>query len=66
MAVGALAGHIAVGKELLGFGVVELFGCLLYKFTLVVKVAEELRRRLVMNIRGGARINIERDTQTLE
>ena len=66
MAVGALAGHIAVGEELLGLWVVELLGGLLYKFTLVVEMTEKFRRRLVMNFRSGARIYVERNAQTLE
>ena len=66
VAVGTLAGHVAVGKELLCLGVVELLGSLLYKFALVIKMAEELRRRVVVDRRGGARIYVERNTQSLE
>ncbi len=50
MAVGALARHVAVGQELLGLLVVQLFGGLLDQFALVVQLAEPLGGKLVVGV----------------
>ena len=42
MAVGALPDDIAVGEELAGFLVVELFGFLFHQLSVVVELAEEV------------------------
>ena len=64
--MGAFAGDVAVGKELAGLFVVELFGFLLHKFTLVIEFAEKVGSGLAMGFRGGAAIDIEGDAETLE
>ena len=66
VAVGALAGDVAVGEELPGLGVVELLGSLFYELTLVVEMAEEFRRGGVVYWGSGAGIYVERYTQTVE
>ena len=63
MAVGALAGDVAVGQELAGLLVVELHGSLLDKLALVVEAAEKLRCRLRVQLRGGAGVYVKRYAQ---
>ena len=60
VATRTFATDIAVGQELMGFLVVELFGSLLDEFSFVVKLTEEIGSKLVMNLRCGAGINVER------
>ncbi len=50
MAVGALAGDVAVGKEGLGFFVVILHAGLFDEFSLIVQLAEEVGSRVVMRL----------------
>ncbi len=64
--MGAFAGNVAVGKELAGLGVEKLHAFLFDELALVVEVAEELGGCLVVYIRCGSGIYIERDTQALE
>jgi hypothetical protein len=62
----ALTADIAVGEELLRFWVVELLGGLLNKLAVVVEMAEKIRCQLVVDLAGGTRIHIKRDTEALE
>ena len=65
-AVGALARHVAVGQELLRLLVVELLGGLLHQLALVVHLTEPLGGKLVVGLRGGAAVDVERDAELLE
>ena len=66
MTTRTLATDITVGEELLGLRVVELFGCLLYEFALIIQLAEEIRSQLMVRLARGAGIDIKRNTKTLE
>ena len=60
------AHDVAVGEELSGHLVAVLqFGVLL-QFTLVIEGTEEIRGKLVVNLRGGAAVDVERDAEVLE
>ena len=65
-AVGAGSGHVAVGEELSGLLVVELHGCFLYEFSLVVEAAEEVGGHAAVSVGGGASVDIERDAELSE
>ena len=58
-----LATYIAVGQELARFGVVKLFGGLLYELAVVVETAEIVGCKLMVNSTCCARIDIKRDTK---
>lgn len=66
MAMGAFAHHIAVGKELPRLLIVELLALFLNEFSLVVEFPEEVGCELVVNIAGGAAVDVERDAKFLE
>ena len=66
VAVRTLAGDVAVGQELMGLFVVELLGGLLGELAFVVELAEEVGGKLMMGLRGGAAIHVERDAELLE
>ena len=65
-ALGTGSRDVAVGEEDTGLLVVILHGGLFREFALVVEVEEEIRCRFGMYGRGGARIDVERDAETLE
>ena len=46
--------------------VIELFGCLFDKLTVVIEFAEVVGSELVVNLTGRARVDIERDAKTLK
>ena len=60
------ANDVAVGKKFARNLVAELLFCLLHKLVLVVESAEEVARKLVMNIRSGAAVDVERDAELLK
>ena len=64
-AVGAGAGHITVGQELVGLFVIELLTGLLHKLAFLIERAEKFARRLPVHRARGAGIHIERDSQPL-
>ena len=66
MATRALALDVAVGEEVAGLLVVELLRHLLHELTLVVELAEEVARQLVMRGARGAAVDVERDAEALE
>ena len=66
VAVGALARHIAVGQKLLGLLVIQLCRRLFHQFALVVELAEPLGGKLMMRLRSGAAVDVERDAELLE
>ena len=66
VAAWALATNIAIGEELMCLFVVELFGSLFDELALVIKFAEEIGCKLVMDFRSGTRINIKRDAKVGE
>ena len=64
--MGASTHDVAVGKEGLRLLVVVLLRYGLGEYTLVVECAEELGGCAVVLTRSGTRVDIERDTKTLE
>ena len=66
MAVLALAGDVAVGKEGLRLLVVILHAGLLDEFAFIVKRTEKVGSHLVMGCRRSARVHIERYAKFLE
>ena len=64
--VGTFAGDVAVGQELVRFLVIILHGGLFDELALVIQGLEELGSQSVMGLRGGARIDIERDAELAE
>ena len=61
-----LPADVTVGQKLLCLRVVELLRRLLNELTIVVQLAEIVRRKLMMGLARGARIYIERDTKLLK
>ena len=66
LAVGTGAHDVTVGQKLLRLLVVVLLGGLLDELALGVELAEEIRRRLGMDGRRGARIDVERHAEPFE
>lgn len=58
--------YVFVGKELILLRVIVLFRSLLYELSFVIKLAEEVRCKLMMRIACGAGIYIKRDAKVLE
>ena len=65
-AVRASAHDVSVGEKLLGLGVVILLRLFLHELAVVVKLAEEVGGELVVNLRCGAAVDVERDAELLE
>ena len=61
-----LTADISVGEEMACFRVVELFGRLFNKLAVIIKFAEIIRRKLMVNLARCARIDIKRDAETLK
>ncbi len=66
MAARTFAADITIGKEMSGLGVVELLGSLFHKLACVIHRAEIVCRKLMMDRRGGTRVDIIADTELLE
>ena len=66
MASRTLALDVAVSKELLSLLVVELLRSLLNELTVVIELLEKVRRKLMVNVRSCAAVNVERNTEVLE
>ena len=66
VATGTFARDVAVGQESLRLLVIILHGGLLDELALVVEFAEEVRCRLVVYLRCGAPVHVERDAELLE
>lgn len=64
--VRTFAGDISVGEELVGFFVIKLHGCFLDELAVVVKMTEKFGGSVRVDVRSGAGIDVERDTQFLE
>ena len=58
--------NVAVGKEVIGLLIVELFRHLLDELPVVIELAEEITRELVVRLACGAAIDVERDAEALE
>ena len=57
---------VTVGKELAGNLIAELLFYFLFQNTLIVKSTEEIRSKLIVNLRSCAAVNIKGDTEILE
>ena len=66
MAAGTFATDVAVGEELVGLFVVELFGSLLNELAFIIELAEEVAGKLVVNLACCAAVDVERDAELLE
>ena len=66
MAIGTLAGDVAVGEELLCLLVIILLGGFFHQFAVVVEFAEEVGCKLMVCLACGAAVNVERDAELLE
>ena len=52
--------YITVGQEMTCLRIIELFGCLFDELTRIIHLTEIICCKLVMRLRGGTRIDIER------
>ena len=59
VAVWTFTADITIGEEMSSLRVIELFGCLFDKLTVVIEFAEVVGSELVVNLTGRARIDIE-------
>ena len=66
VAVGALTHYIAVGEELSCLLIVKLHCRLLHQLAFIVELAEEVRCKLMMHVRCGTAVYVERDSELLE
>jgi hypothetical protein len=62
----AFSRHVAVGEKLSGLLVIELHGCFLDKFPLVVKTAEEIGRHAPVGFGSRTAVDVERNAEFLE
>lgn len=66
MAARTLAHDIAVGKELMGFIVVELLALHLHELVVVIELTEKVAGYLMMDVAGGTAIYVERNAEPFE
>ena len=66
VATGTFARDVAVGQESLGLLVIVLHRGLLDELALVIELAEEVRCRVMVHLRRGASIDIERNAELLK
>ena len=66
VAIGTFSCHVTVGKELLGLLVVKLGSSLLRQFSLVIEFAKPFGSKFMMDVGGGAAIDVKGDTELLE
>ena len=66
VAMRAFACDIAIGEALFGLLIVVLFGFFFQQFSIFIELAEEVAGQLMVCLRGGSAIDIERDTEVFE